>query len=575
MKCCFTVTRLLTRPARIVVLLLVLLLTNQGRAWAQSPVFNQTTSFGGSSNITTSRDVASDAAGNQYVTGTYAGTLVLGATTLVTAGFYNEMFVAKRSAVTGAWLWAVRVGGSANVIGSGLAVDAGGNVLVTGNFEGTASFPSPAATTLSTGGGSNVYLAKFAASTGACTWAVRVGGSGLYTANRVAVDAGGNALVTGRFEGTASFPTSPAATALNSAGGFDVFVAKFTASTGACTWAVRAGGSANDIGYGVAVDAGGNALVTGVFSTTASFPTGPAAATLTSAGLFDVFVAKFTASTGACTWAVRAGGSANDTGFGVAADAGGNALVTGGFDGTISFPTSPAAIALTSAGGTDMFVAKFAASNGTGAWAVRAGGTGADVGYGVATDAGGNALVTGGFYNTASFGTNIAAPTLTSAGLFDVFVAKFGANTGTGTWAVRAGGTGNDVGNDVALDAGGNALVTGTFERTADFGTVTLTASSSGRSCFVTVLSGLGTLATPDPTDPLGFTLSPNPARTACYMQGLQPKELVSVLDALGRPILNATADATGSARLLLPDGLTPGLYLVRSRARVQRLLVE
>ena len=99
-----------------------------------------------------------------------------------------------------------------------------------------------------------------------------------------------------------------------------------------------------------------------------------------------------------------------------------------------------------------------AAAPGDLAWAKRAGGSSIDTGRGIAVDASGNSYVTGSFRGSATFGpgeTN--ATTLTSAGIFDIFVAKYDAS-GDLVWATRAGGTGTDVGNGIALDDAGNSF---------------------------------------------------------------------------------------------------------------------
>ncbi len=568
------------RPAllRLFVLLVTLLLAGPGRGWAQVPAWAQAVSFApsGGSGYSEGRATATDAAGNQYVTGLFDGTLVLGNTTLVAVAF-ADVFVAKRSAA-GAWLWAVRAGGSGNDVSSGVAVDAGGNALVTGSVGVMASFgTSPAPTVLPGVGSANVFVAKFGATTGVCTWVVEARGSGYDTGNGVAVDASGNALVTGTFQGTINFATTPTATSLPAMGVDDVFVAKFGAGTGACAWAVRAGGSGRDGGAGIATDANGNALVTGDFQTTASFGTSPVPTSLVAVGGYDVFVAKFGAGTGVCAWAVRAGGSGQDDGNGIAVDAGGNALVTGDFQTTANFGTGPAAIALASVGSYDVFVAKFGASTGACAWAVPAGGSGYDNSIGVAADAGGNALVTGSFEGTARFGAGSVPTSLLSAGNSDVFVAKFGAGTGACAWAVGAGGSGSDAGYGTAVDAGGNAVVSGNFQLVANFGNLALVGNSGSSTLtgFLAVLGGAGTLPTRAPAPGPAFTLFPNPARRACQVQGTPAGAEVTVYDALGRPLAHAPADAAGTARLALPDGLAPGLYLVRSGGQVQRLAVE
>jgi hypothetical protein len=71
------------------------------------------------------------------------------------------------------------------------------------------------------------------------------------------------------------------------------------------------------------------------------------------------------------------------------------------------------------------------------------------------------------------------------------------------------------------------------------------------------------------------LTLYPNPARSAVAVAGLAVGTEVEVLDALGRAVAHATAEADGTARLTLPDGLATGVYVVRSGAQAQRLLVE
>ena len=91
---------------------------------------------------------------------------------------------------------------------------------------------------------------------------------------------------------------------------------------------------------------------------------------------------------------------------------------------------------------------------------------------GMATDALGNSYITGQFYGTASFGN---LPPITSVGQSDVFIVKYD-NSGTALWAMHGGGTDFDDPSDLALDAEGNVLITGTFySPTATFGADTHT----------------------------------------------------------------------------------------------------
>lgn len=213
-------------------------------------------------------------------------------------------------------------------------------------------------------------------------------------------------------------------------------------------WAKRAGGTGTDEGEGIAVDAFGNSFVTGLFSGTATF--GPF--TLTSAGNYDVFVAKY-GSAGNVVWARSAGGTGTEIGYGIAIDAFGNSFVTGSFHGTPMFGP----FTLTAVGApADIFVAKYD-SAGNVLWARSAGGTGLDTGLGIAVDGSGSSYVTGGFVGTATFGPF----TLTSFGGTDIFVVKYDSG-GNVVWATSGGATANnDKGYAIAVDGPGNSYATG------------------------------------------------------------------------------------------------------------------
>ena len=169
-------------------------------------------------------------------------------------------------------------------------------------------------------------------------------------------------------------------------------------------WAERAGGTSADFGFGIAVDGAGNSYVTGEFQGSATFGPGETnETTLTSAGDRDIFVAKYDAS-GDLVWAKRAGGTSNDQGRGIAVDGSGNSFVTGSFQDPATFgPGETNETTLTSAGGSDIFVAKYDAS-GDLVWAKRAGGTSFESGRGIAVDGSGTSYVTGFFDVSATFG---------------------------------------------------------------------------------------------------------------------------------------------------------------------------
>jgi hypothetical protein len=301
-------------------------------------------------------------------------------------------------------------------------------------------------------------------------WAKSAGGQQKVESYSIAIDNAGNSYITGWFEDSLKFGsfTLKASIAGNPFAS-DIFIAKYD-SNGNFLWAKKAGGTSYDYGTGVATDANGNVYVTGLFLGTATFGT----LSITSISTdYDVFIAKY-APDGTALWVNKAGGSAWDVGSGVTIDKSGNCFIAGSFRGTATFGTT----SLISAGNYDGFVAKYD-STGVFMWAQRAGGTLEDRAQSISTDAIGNCYVIGFFNGTATVGTTI----LTSADSTDIWIAKYDP-AGTSVWAKRAGGTGGDEGKSISSDEAGNTHVTGYFEGSALFGTISLTSFGS-RDIFI------------------------------------------------------------------------------------------
>jgi deoxycytidylate deaminase len=355
----------------------------------------------------------------------------------------------------GNYLWSKRFGDGNDQYVNAVAADASGNVIVTGWFEGTVDFGGGA---LTSAGVSNIFVAKFAAD-GAHLWSKRFGDGAWQRASAVAVDGSGNVIVTGYFDGTVDFGGG----ALTSAGNGDIFIAKF-GPDGAHFWSKRFGDASDQYACAVAADASGNVIVTGWFDGTVDFGGGA----LTSAGVSDIFVAKFAAD-GAHLWSKRFGDASAQSAAAVAADASGNVIVTGGFDGTVDFGGD----VLTDAGMGDIFVAKFG-SDGAHLWSKRFGDGYWQFARGVAADGSGNVILTGYFHTTVDFDGGA----LTSAGGWDIFVAELGAD-GAHLWSKRFGDADDQYACAVAADASGNVIATGYFWGTVDFGGGALTSAGT------------------------------------------------------------------------------------------------
>ncbi len=442
-------------PRFPVLIAAVLLLSAVGAnlALAQTPAYLWSRQFGGTG-ADDGASVATDAAGNVFMTGAFAGTVDFGGGPLVSAGIGD--IVLARYSPNGTHLWSKRFGGASADYGNAVATDASGNVFLIGTFQGTVDFGGGG---LVSAGLDDIVVAKYGPS-GTYLWSQRFGSTGSDYGYSVATDASGNIFIAGFFTGTVNFGGGP----LVSAGVADMVVAKYS-PTGTHIWSQRFGSTGDDEATSVATDASGNIFVTGAFEGTVNFGGGA----LVSAGDYDIVVAKY-GPTGTHLWSQRFGSTAGDAGVSVAADASGNVFMTGYFEKTVDFGGGP----LMSADDYDIVVAKYTPT-GTHVWSRRFGSTGTDIGISLATDAAGNVFMTGYFTGTADFG---GGP-LVSEGGIDIVVAKYGP-TGTHLWSRRSGGTGNDGGHSVATDASGNVFVQASFRVTADFGGGTLV--SAGRA---------------------------------------------------------------------------------------------
>jgi hypothetical protein len=184
-------------------------------------------------------------------------------------------------------VYATYLGGSGHDSGGGIAVDSQGNAYVTG-FTTSTNFPTANPLQPANGGSLDAFVAKLNAAGTALAYATYLGGSSDDAGRGIAVDSQGNAYVTG-VTGSPNFPT---ANALQPAfgGDFDAFVAKLNAAGTALVYSTYLGGNGFDQGNGIAVDAVGNAYVTGV-TDSPNFPTANALQPAFG-GNMDAFVAK-------------------------------------------------------------------------------------------------------------------------------------------------------------------------------------------------------------------------------------------------------------------------------------------
>ncbi len=388
----------MTYRASFVLLGVLLFLASLARLSAQDPLVQrwyQLYDQGAADTNESARKVALDAAGNVFVAG-YSDSNRTG----------TDIVVHKYNRNTGTLLWEARYNNPNNGYDyvNDIAVDGAGNAIITGYIYN--------------GSSQDIYTAKYSGATGALIWEVIYDGPANLTdyGNALAVDAAGNVVIAGY-----TYVSST-----NS----DYYTAKYAAADGALLWEKTYNGTGNsyDIAQAVAVDGAGNAIVTGY-----SYP---------SNSYSDYYTVKYDALDGHVIWEKRYNGPANryDYAYDVAADASGNAIVTG-----YSYSYNSSANAYRA----DYYTAKYAAADGALLWEKRYDGPGggSDTGYRVAVDSAGNAIVTG--YSQNSAGSS-----------YDIYTAKYAAADGALLWEKRQNG---GYGYYLALDSAGNAIIGGTI----------------------------------------------------------------------------------------------------------------
>ncbi len=329
---------------------------------------------------------------------------------------------------------------------------------------------------------------------------------------KIAVDSDGNAYVTGTtgwFGPGSNFPTTPGAFQPNIGNdpmcppctGGDVFVTKLNPTGTGLVYSTFLGGSGSDQGLGIAVDSAGSAYVTGITSSS-DFPT-TAGAFETFNGTFNgnmvAFVTKLDAAGSMLLYSTYLGGSS--AGAGIAVDTAGSAYVTG-WTFSENFPTTAGAFDTTPPirdesgfGNVDAFVTKLNPAGSMLLYSTYLGGSGNDRGLGIAVDAAGSAYVTG-VTLSRDFPTTACCRPSPAGAADDAFVTKLDPTGSMLVYSIYLGGGEFDQGNGIAVDAAGNAYVTGStassnFPTTAGAFQTTQPARGA-RGGFVTKLNPLG-----------------------------------------------------------------------------------
>jgi len=290
-------------------------------------------------------------------------------------------------------------------------------------------------------------------------WVKGAGGTTNDDACSTTTDASGNVYITGFFSNNSiTFGT----VILTSAGGNDIYIAKYNA-LGNLLWAKRAGGSGQDIGYGINTDTKGNVYVAGEFrSPSIIFGTDTLTNNANSGNSPGIFIVKYDSS-GNVLW-TKGAKSIGNTGSGnlrgIDTDTADNVFITGSYYGPLIFGTNII-------NGSGVFIVKYD-SEGNTIWAKGTGSVGSS--NGITTDVSGNIYVTG---NYSSSSIVFGVDTLINGGVYNMFIVKYDPS-GNLIWANGSATTGQVNAYGIANDATGNIYVIGQYESVAKFANINL-----------------------------------------------------------------------------------------------------
>ena len=436
--------------------------------------------------------VALDAAGNVYVTGETASLdfPLFGSATRVPAG-ENDVFVAKLDPTATTLLYSTVVGGRANDLGTGVAVDSAGHAWITGETV-SADFPTTAgASQPALAGATDAFLVKLDPAGAALLASTYLGGEGFDRGNGIAVDGAGRAAVAGR-TGSLSFPTTPGAFQTFFRGSdFDAFLSRFDA-TGALAQSTYVGGSENDAAFGVVLDSAGRAYVVGG-TRSPDFPATPSAYQGSNLST-DAFVSSFSAG-GTLAYSTFLGGSFVDRGNAIALDPRGRVIVAG-WASSPDFPAVSATQATYGGGPNDAFVAMLdtsASGDASLLFSTFLGGSGDDRAHGVAA-ASETAVWVAGQASSAGFPV-IGDPSFVAPGgdASDAFAARFDlAAVPALRFSTVLGGAGDDRAHGIAATASGDAVLAGRTDSPGFPTGASRYGPGGGTDAFVLRIAGAG-----------------------------------------------------------------------------------
>jgi hypothetical protein len=457
---------------------------DRSRPLVIDPILVYSTYLGGT-NHDTAHAIGVDGAGNAYVAGLTMSpdfpTLnpfqnALSAVDIL----HTDAFVTKINAAGTALLYSTYIGGNSRDIPGAIAVTSNGQAVLVGT---TASTDFPLLNPLQGYGGGtyltggDAFILKLSATGNALSYSTYIGGTGGESAGGLVLDTTGAAYVAGSTD-SPNFPVVNAVqTALGSlnAGVRDAFVFKLNPAGTALVYSTYLGGGDADTSGAIAIDAAGNAYVTG---STASdnFPMQGPVQGIKSPGGSDAFITKLHPSGSVLVYSTYLGGSspqgaagehAKDSGTGIVVDSQGRATVVGSTGAGAQFPATAACFG-PCGGNLDAFITRLSANGGAFEFSARIGGSNVEAASAVALDPLGRASFVGYTYSTDFPVANpLQGTNAGGAGVGDWFIARVDSG-GALDFSTYLGGTEYEFATDIAIDSASNLYVTG-YSNGSDF----------------------------------------------------------------------------------------------------------
>ncbi|NJN98755.1 MAG: hypothetical protein HC875_34020 [Anaerolineales bacterium] len=438
------------------------------------PVLYYSTFLGGSSNEA-GYDIAVDPSGAAYVTGyTYSPDFVI----TDSGGVYydgdtngsKDVFVTKINPAGTALVYSTYIGGNDDEEGWGIALDGNDRAYVTG-YTRSPNFPEGHGGGLGLtaqggfgsdylNGAEDAFVLRLNADGSGLDYCDYLGGWSNERGQDIAVDAGNAAYITG-YTFSDDFPLTGNVLQDYHQGSEDVFIVKVDPDGAYLDYSTYLGSSSTDVATGIAVDGGGFVYVAGY--TYGWFPVTYSSFDDYPGGGQEGFVVKLNPGIPELVYGTFLGGSGNDAIYNLALDGNNNVYLTGK-SYSPDFPTTPGVFDRSYSGGEDVFVTKLAASGASLVYSTFLGGSlvssANEAGQDIAVDRTGHVFVTGYTYSPA-FPTTPGAFDTSYNGNEDAFIAQLSEDAGQLLYSTFLGAENNEAGYGVAIDAAGDAYLTG------------------------------------------------------------------------------------------------------------------